>query len=88
MSPARCYDLAECAPDRDDVAHALATHRATSPFLGRAVDRLCAPVPGGQARAVSRFAADRTSACARWHGWRADEIAGDVDGAVRLLQPG
>jgi 3-methyladenine DNA glycosylase AlkC len=82
------YDLAELRTERDQVAHALATHASDVArswaaqwiaFAGLSLaDKL---------NAVSRFAADPHFGV-REMAWMAvrDEIAGDVDGAVRLLQ--
>lgn len=83
------YDLAQPRLDRDRIAHALATHPSDVArswaaqwiaFSSMALpDKLCS---------VWRFAADPHFGV-REMAWMAvrDEIAGDVEQAVRLLQP-
>lgn len=82
------YDLAEVRPDRDAIAHALATHTSDVArswaaqwiaFSGMSLpDKLAS---------VRRFAADAHFAV-RETAWAVrDEIAGAVDEAVALLKP-
>jgi 3-methyladenine DNA glycosylase AlkC len=83
------YDLAEPRPDRDAVAHALATHASDVArswaaqwilFSGMALP--------AKLRSVRRFAADPHFGV-REIAWMAvrDEVAGEVDAAVGLLRP-
>jgi len=83
------YDLAEVRADRDDVAHALATHPSDVARSWAAQWIAFARLPlADKLASVSRFAADPHFGV-REMAWMAvrDEIAGDVDGAVQLLQP-
>jgi 3-methyladenine DNA glycosylase AlkC len=83
------YDLTEPRPDRDRVAHALATHPSDVARSWAAQWIAFAPMPlAAKLSSVSRFAADSHFGV-REMAWMAvrDEIAGDVAGAVRLLQP-
>jgi 3-methyladenine DNA glycosylase AlkC len=83
------YDLAEPRADRDAVAHALATH-ASDVARCWAVQWIAFGNLDLPARLDSawRFAADPHFGV-REMAWMAvrDEIAGDIDAAVRLLQP-
>ena len=82
------HDLTAPRADRDRIAHALATHpERRRALLGRAVDRLQRPALPAKLDAVWRFAADPHFGV-REMAWMAvrDEIAADVDAAVRLLQ--
>jgi 3-methyladenine DNA glycosylase AlkC len=83
------YDLAEPRADRDAVAHALATHPSDVARSWAAQWIAFAAMPlADKLRAVFRFAADPHFGV-REMAWMAvrDEIAGDVDTAVALLQP-
>ncbi len=83
------YDLAEPRADRDRVAHALATHPSDVARCWAAQWIAFTALPlADKLRSVLRFAADPHFGV-REIAWMAvrDEIAGDVDGAVRLLQP-
>jgi 3-methyladenine DNA glycosylase AlkC len=83
------YDLAEVRADRDRVAHALATHPSDVARSWAAQWLSFARMPlAAKLAAVSRFAADPHFGV-REMAWMAvrDEIAGDIDGAVELLQP-
>ena len=83
------YDLAEPRADRDRVAHALATHPSDVArcWASQWIAFAAMPLPA-KLHAVFRFAADPHFGV-REMAWMAvrDEIAGDVDTAVRLLQP-
>lgn len=82
------YDLTEPRPDRDAVAHALASHPSDIARSWAAQWIAFASMPLQQKLAsVFRFAADPHFGV-REMGWMAvrDEIAGDVDTAVQLLQ--
>jgi 3-methyladenine DNA glycosylase AlkC len=83
------YDLTEPRPDRDQVAQALATH-PSDVARGWAAQWIAFAAMPLQAKLASvfRFAADPHFGV-REIAWMAvrDEIAGDVDGAVQLLQP-
>jgi 3-methyladenine DNA glycosylase AlkC len=83
------YDLAEARTDRDSVAHALATHASDVARSWAAQWIAFARMPlADKLASVWRFAADPHFGV-REMAWMAvrDEIAGDVDTAVRLLQP-
>lgn len=83
------YDLAEPRADRDAVAHALATHPSDVARSWAAQWIAFAAMPlEDKLRAVFRFAGDPHFGV-REMAWMAvrDEIAGDVDAAVRLLTP-
>lgn len=83
------YDLVEERADRDEIAHALATHPSDIARCWAAQWVMFARMPLEQKlHAVRRFAADPHFGV-REIAWMAvrDEIAGDVDGAVRLLRP-
>jgi 3-methyladenine DNA glycosylase AlkC len=83
------YDLTEPRGDRDAVAHALATHPSDIARSWAAQWIAFAGLPlAAKLDAVFRFAADPHFGV-REMAWMAvrDEIAGDVDAAVRLLQP-
>lgn len=83
------YDLTEPRPDRDRVAHALATHPSDAARCWAAQWIAFAALPlAAKLAAVFRFAADAHFGV-REMAWMAvrDEIAGDVDAAVRLLMP-
>ena len=83
------YDLAEPRGDRDAVAHALATH-ASDVARGWAAQWIAFGSLGLPQKLASawRFAADAHFGV-RELAWMAvrDEIAGNVDAAVRLLRP-
>lgn len=82
------YDLAGARADRDAIAHALATHPSDVARCWAAQWVMFAAMPlEGKLRAVRRFAAD-PHFNVREAAWMAvrDEIAGDVDRAVRLLR--
>ena len=81
------YDLAEARSDRDRVAHALATHPSDVARSWAAQWLSFARMPlADKLASVRRFAADPHFGV-REMAWMAvrDEIAGDVDTAVRLL---
>ena len=83
------YDLTEARADRDAIAHALATHPSDVARSWAAQWIAFARVPLHEKLAsVLRFAADPHFGV-REMAWMAvrDEIAGDIDAAVRLLQP-
>lgn len=83
------YDLAEPRADRDAVAHALATHPSDVARSWAAQWIAFARMPLDEKLAAAwRFAADPHFGV-REMAWMAvrDEIAGDVESAVRLLQP-
>jgi 3-methyladenine DNA glycosylase AlkC len=83
------YDLAEPRADRDAVAHALATHPSDVARCWAAQWIAFTAMPlQAKLDAVFRFAADPHFGV-REMAWMAvrDEIAGDIDAAVRLLQP-
>lgn len=83
------YDLTEPRADRDAIAHALATHPSDVARSWAAQWIAFAAMPlEAKLHAVVRFAAD-AHFNVRETAWMAvrDEIAGDVDHAVRLLQP-
>ena len=82
------YDLTESRPDRDAVAHALATHPSDVARNWAAQWIAFSSLPlADKLAAAWRFAADPHFGV-REMAWMAvrDEIVGDVDGAVRLLQ--
>ena len=83
------YDIVEARDDRDVIAHALATHPSDIARCWAAQWVMFAAMPLAQKLlAVHRFAADAHFGV-REVAWMAvrDEIAGDVDEAVRLLRP-
>jgi 3-methyladenine DNA glycosylase AlkC len=83
------YDLTEAREDRDAIAHALATHPSDVARSWAAQWIAFARMPlQDKLAAVFRFAADPHFGV-REMAWMAvrDEIAGDVDEAVRLLLP-
>lgn len=83
------YDLTEPRPDRDQVAHALATHPSDVARCWAAQWIAFTALPlAEKLQAVWRFAGDPHFGVREiaWMAVRA-EIAGDVDAAVRLLQP-
>jgi 3-methyladenine DNA glycosylase AlkC len=83
------HDLTEPRADRDAVAHALATHPSDIARSWAAQWLAFSAMPlQDKLQAVFRFAADPHFGV-REMAWMAvrDEIAGDVDRAVRLLQP-
>jgi 3-methyladenine DNA glycosylase AlkC len=83
------YDLTEARADRDAVAHALATHPSDLARSWAAQWIAFSALPlADKLQSVLRFAADPHFGV-REMAWMAvrDEIAGDVDTAVRLLQP-
>jgi 3-methyladenine DNA glycosylase AlkC len=83
------YDLCEPRPDRDTVAHALATHASDVARSWAAQWVTFSEMSlAGKLHQVRRFAADPHFAV-REMAWMAvrDEVAGAVDEAVRLLQP-
>jgi 3-methyladenine DNA glycosylase AlkC len=83
------FDLTQARPDRDALAHALATHASdvarcwATQWIGFSDLPLAAKL-----QSVLRFAADRHFGV-REMAWMAvrDEIAADVDAGVALLQP-
>jgi len=82
------YDLAEPRPDRDRIAHALATHPSDVARCWAAQWIAFSSLPLDRKLAATwRFAADPHFGV-RELAWMAvrDEIAGDVEGAVRLLR--
>ncbi|HSI52709.1 MAG TPA: DNA alkylation repair protein [Ramlibacter sp.] len=83
------YDLAEPRDDRDEVAHALATHTSdvARSWATQWVMFAAMPLPRKLA-SVRRFAADPHFGV-REMAWMAvrDEVAGAIDEAVVLLQP-
>ena len=83
------YDLTELRADRDRVAHALATHPSDIARGWAAQWVMFSALPlARKLEAVRRFAADPHFGV-REIAWMAvrDEVSGDVDSAVRLLQP-
>jgi 3-methyladenine DNA glycosylase AlkC len=83
------HDLTAPRPDRDAVAHALATHPSDVARSWAAQWLAFSPMSlPDKLQAVVRFAADPHFGV-REMAWMAvrDEIAGDVDAAVSLLQP-
>lgn len=81
------YDITEQRADRDAIAHALATHPSDIARCWAAQWVMFAAMPlGEKLRAVRPFATDPHFGV-REVAWMAvrDEIAGDVDEAVRLL---
>jgi 3-methyladenine DNA glycosylase AlkC len=83
------YDIVEQREDRDTIAHALATHASDIARCWAAQWVMFAAMPlEEKLHAVRRFAADPHFGV-REVAWMAvrDEIAGDVDEAVRLLEP-
>jgi 3-methyladenine DNA glycosylase AlkC len=83
------YDLTEPRADRDRIAHALATHTSDVARSWAAQWLAFARLPlADKLAAAWRFAADAHFGV-REMAWMAvrDEIAGDVDSAVRLLAP-
>ncbi|WP_048441408.1 DNA alkylation repair protein [Caenimonas sp. SL110] len=83
------YDLTEVREDRDRVAHALATHASDVARAWAAQWVMFSAMPlAAKLSCVRRFAADAHYGV-REVAWMAvrDEIAGDVDAAVGLLQP-
>jgi 3-methyladenine DNA glycosylase AlkC len=83
------YDLAEPLADRDRIAHALATHPSDVARSWAAQWIAFSSLPlEDKLASVWRFAADPHFGV-REMAWMAvrDEIAGDVEQAVRLLQP-
>lgn len=83
------HDLTEPRADRDRIAHALATHPSDLARSWAAQWIAFSALPlAAKLDAVFRFAADPHFGV-REMAWMAvrDEIAGDVDAAVRLLQP-
>jgi 3-methyladenine DNA glycosylase AlkC len=83
------HDLTEPRADRDAVAHALATHPSDVARSWAAQWLAFSAMPlADKLNAVFRFAADPHFGV-REMAWMAvrDEIAGDIDTAVRLLQP-
>lgn len=83
------YDLTEPRADRDAVAHALATHPSDVARSWAAQWLAFTALPLEQKlQSVLRFAADPHFGV-REMAWMAvrDEIVGDADAAVRLLQP-
>jgi 3-methyladenine DNA glycosylase AlkC len=83
------YDVVEPREDRDTIAHALATHTSDIARCWAAQWVMFAALPlEAKLHAVRRFAADPHFGV-REVAWMAvrDEIAGDVDEAVRLLRP-
>jgi 3-methyladenine DNA glycosylase AlkC len=82
------YGLAEVRTDRDQVAHALATHASDVARSWAAQWIAFARLPlADKLASVSRFAADPHFGV-REMAWMSvrDEIAADIDAAVRLLQ--
>jgi 3-methyladenine DNA glycosylase AlkC len=83
------YDLTEPRPDRDSVAHALATHPSdvARSWATQWIMFSALPLPG-KLQSVRRFAADPHFGV-REMAWMAvrDEVAGSVDRAVELLRP-
>ncbi|MES2633146.1 MAG: DNA alkylation repair protein [Pseudomonadota bacterium] len=82
------YDLTEVRQDRDQVAHALATHTSDVARAWAAQWVMFSTMPlAAKLSSVRRFAADPHYGV-REIAWMAvrDEIAGDVDAAVALLQ--
>lgn len=82
------YDLTESRPDRDAVAHALATHASDVARCWAAQWIAFGKLPlAGKLASTRRFAADPHFGV-RELAWMAvrDEIAGDVEQAVQLLQ--
>jgi 3-methyladenine DNA glycosylase AlkC len=83
------YDMTQPRTDRDAVAHALATHPSDIARCWAAQWVMFAAMPlDEKLQAVRRFAADPHFGV-REVAWMAvrDEIAGDIDEAVRLLAP-
>lgn len=83
------YDIVEPRADRDAIAHALATHTSDIARCWAAQWIMFAAMPlRDKLDAARRFAADAHFGV-REVAWMAvrDEIAGDVDHAVQLLQP-
>jgi 3-methyladenine DNA glycosylase AlkC len=83
------YDVVEARADRDAIAHALATHPSDIARCWAAQWVMFASMPlDEKLQAVRRFAADPHFGV-REVAWMAvrDEIARDVDEAVRLLLP-
>ena len=83
------YDVVEERPDRDVIAHALATHPSDIARCWAAQWVMFAAMPlDEKLRAVRRFAADPHFGVREvaWMSVRS-EIAGDIDEAVRLLRP-
>ncbi|HSW19195.1 MAG TPA: DNA alkylation repair protein [Ramlibacter sp.] len=83
------YQLAETQASRDAVAHSLATHPSDIARSWAAQWVQCAAMPlAAKLEAVRRFAADPHFGV-REVAWMAvrDEVAQDVDEAVRLLAP-
>jgi 3-methyladenine DNA glycosylase AlkC len=83
------YDIVEPRPDRDAIAHALATHASDVARCWAAQWVMFAAMPLEQKLdAARRFAADPHFGV-REMAWMVvrDEIAGDVDRAVQLLEP-
>lgn len=83
------YDIVQPRVDRDAIAHSLATHPSDIARCWAAQWVMFTRMPlDGKLLAVRRFAADPHFGV-REVAWMAvrDEIAGDVDEAVRLLRP-
>ncbi len=83
------YDLTEPRPDRDDVAHALATHASDIARCWATQWIMFSPMSLlEKLHSVRRFAADSHFGV-REMSWMAvrDEIAGGVDDAVKFLRP-
>ncbi|WP_041675707.1 DNA alkylation repair protein [Ramlibacter tataouinensis] len=83
------YEMAQPRADRDAIAHALATHPSDIARCWAAQWVQFAAMPlEDKLRSVRRFAADAHFGV-REIAWMAvrDEVAGDIDVAVRLLQP-
>jgi 3-methyladenine DNA glycosylase AlkC len=83
------YDLTEPRAERDTIAHALATHPSDVARSWAAQWIAFTSMPlADKLQAVFRFAGDAHFGV-REMAWMAvrDEIAGDVDAAMRLLQP-
>jgi len=83
------YDLTEPRPDRDRIAHALATHASDVARNWAAQWIAFSSLPlARKLDSAWRFAADPHFGV-REMAWMAvrDEVVGDVDTAVRLLQP-
>lgn len=83
------YDMTEPRADRDAIAHALATHASDVArcWAAQWIPFSSLPLPH-KLHSVRRFAADPHFGV-REIAWMAvrDEVAGDVDEAVRLLAP-
>ena len=83
------YDLAEPRPDRDAIAHALATHPSDVARSWATQWVMFSAMPlGGKLQSLRRFAADPHFGV-RESAWMAvrDEVAAAVDDAVALLNP-